>query len=753
MLWKNLWNEKKWSRERWAILALLIGLVLITGVHFFSQIYILSNAADGKQLDRDQTLNAKLRAVENHLLEMEANMHNFILSDDRDFFRKFDREMLEAERRFNEIEIMLLKESPEIGIEFTQLKISVQDKINYNNELLDSFRIHGRTIAEQIMLDRRDSNLNKAVAAAMQSFEQAEGIDIAQSQKNNAASDSNNLILDNVAYLLGLGLLIFALIYLLRSMQKRMKLHEDLIKAKENVEKSAQVKEQFLANMSHEIRTPLQAILGYSNMLGKETLNDKQTQYVNSIKIAGENLLTIVNDILDVSKIESGMMRLEETPFSISGLMHSIENMFQPKVKEKNLYIKLYPNPSIPDILKGDPTRLTQILVNLISNAIKFTEEGGIDIYLKTKEQTPQKLTLQVEVKDSGIGISKDKLKNIFNRFEQADSKVTRKYGGSGLGLFIVSELVKIQGGQIKAQSELGKGSSFIFDIPYQIGDKQRQRFDDSGMIDLKKNFVGLNILVVEDNLMNQRVIGTFLSEWGMDYDLSENGKIAIEMMEQKPYDLVLMDVQMPEMDGYSATQYIRDNLQLKTPIIAMTAHAFAGEREKALSYGMNEYISKPIREEDLYRLIARFVPLVSRKKPKLTVGDKQKNALSPTESNGVHIDYNFLMESSNGKKEYLRSILQIFLEQAPKEIAILEKGVAEADLETIGKMAHSLKSTIGYVGLGGSLRPHLEQLEQIAKENSSIQQITPLVLKLKQLMEQAIEKVKTEALPLVEQV
>ncbi|HHH49486.1 MAG TPA: response regulator [Saprospiraceae bacterium] len=308
-----------------------------------------------------------------------------------------------------------------------------------------------------------------------------------------------------------------------------------------------------------------------------------------------------------------------------------------------------------------------------------------------------------------------------------------------------------MQNGTIKVESELGKGSVFIVEIPYDIADvKTIHRVSDSGLIDLNSNFKAIKILLVEDNLMNQRVIGLFLSEWGIDYDIADNGGIAIQLLASNSYDLVLMDIQMPEMDGYTSTAYIREEMKLQIPIIAMTAHAMAGEREKALSHGMNEYISKPIREADLFLLISRFVPLFSRKKSNTTLTEPKIENHNPTDTGEILIDYNFLMESSKGKKDYLKSMLELFLQQSAKEMQSIQQAMHNNDFDAVAKTAHALKSTVGYVGLEKSIRPILDEIENQAKENPDPDSLNMLIAKLKALMKQAILKIETEAMPLV---
>ncbi|RMF00755.1 MAG: response regulator, partial [Bacteroidetes bacterium] len=506
--------------------------------------------------------------------------------------------------------------------------------------------------------------------------------------------------------------------------------------------------------MSHEIRTPLQAIIGFTSLLAKEKLTDKQLEYVDGIDTASHNLLAIVNDILDVSKIEAGMIRLEKIPFSLTGLLHSVMQLFEPVARKRGLELHLQFEQLLPDHLLGDPTRLTQILVNLVSNAIKFTNEGKITIVVGG-QRTEQQLNLSIAVKDTGIGIASERLPYIFDRFEQADNKVTRIYGGSGLGLFISRQLVELQGGHIGVSSEPGRGSTFFLEIPYTItsAEARRQLPSAKELMPIAGSFQDIKILLVEDSLMNQRVVSTFLEEWGVQYDIAENGKVAIYKLENNQYDLVLMDVQMPEMDGYSATEYIRENLNLQIPIIAMTAHAMAGEREKALSYGMNDYIAKPIRQEDFYRLIARFVPLrkINKGNSSSSEASAAASELSLPAGADPQIDYNYLMSISNGKKAYLNNILNLFIRQAPAELAKLQHALQQEDLGAVAQMAHSMKSTVGYAGLNKNLLPLLAQIEELAKaQSTTTDQLSQLVNKLEEQLRAGIERIKQEVLPMV---
>ena len=385
---------------------------------------------------------------------------------------------------------------------------------------------------------------------------------------------------------------------------------EDYSEAKEKAEESTKLKEAFLANMSHEIRTPMNAIIGFSDILSKGNLAEKEREYVNTIKSAGENLLTIINDILDISKIEAGMMTFEEHIFSVKEIFKSLEVMLMEKAKEKKLELSFNCDPGVPNNLLGDPTRLTQIIINLAGNAIKFTRKGSIRVRVKvvmSKEDGVKEdgnTTLKFSVKDTGIGIPQDKLEQIFERFRQAESHITRKYGGTGLGLSIAKQLVELQGGTLTVKSEFNKGSLFSFRIPFK---KSMEFLPVHETPDKKyniKELCNLNILLVEHNQLNVKLILSLFSEYNLKLHVAENGSVGIEKLKENNYDIILMDMEMPVMNGYEAATLIRNELKNDIPIIAMTAHAMAGEKERCLSLGMNDYISKPINANLLFEKI-----------------------------------------------------------------------------------------------------------------------------------------------------
>jgi signal transduction histidine kinase len=381
-------------------------------------------------------------------------------------------------------------------------------------------------------------------------------------------------------------------------------------------EQSEKFKQQFLANMSHEIRTPMNAVIGLTSLLLKNNPREDQLRHLRAIQQSADNLLVIINDILDLSKIEAGKMQFEKTPFKPADVVLLVYNILQFKAEEKHISLITEVAPDVPLILLGDPTRLTQILINLAGNAIKFTESGSVTIHLSTKlkESDDESCMLFFQVIDTGIGIAADKLQTIFESFSQASDDTNRKYGGTGLGLTISKQLIELQNGTISVSSRLGSGTEFAFTIPY------KRATEEAGAAAILKddfpdvNLEGLVILLAEDNEFNQMVAIDTLEDMipGIKIDVASNGRIAVDMLKAKDYNLVLMDIQMPEMDGYEATRTIRalEGDKSKTKIMAMTANATAEEINKCFQSGVNEYLSKPFKPDELMAKIKKTLAM-----------------------------------------------------------------------------------------------------------------------------------------------
>ncbi len=389
----------------------------------------------------------------------------------------------------------------------------------------------------------------------------------------------------------------------------------ELIAAKEKAEEFARAKQNFLAHMSHEIRTPMNGVTGATQILEDTELDDYQQKWVNSLRVSAAHLMEIINDILDISKIESGKMSIAQIPFSVKEVIAAVVDGNSSKCKEKRLLVTKDIDEQVPELLKGDEVRLKQILMNLFGNAIKFTQKGFIAIGCKTIEDTQEAIALQFYVKDTGIGIASENFDKIFQNFTQEKSDTTKEYGGTGLGLSICKSLVDMQGGEMFLESKVGKGSKFYFNITYQ---KLAEDELSANLKQHKKVKMVMppfepkkKILVAEDNETNQEVVKNFLGQWNIEVDLAPNGKIAVQKIESDSYDLVLMDLHMPELDGYGATRTIRKELnhgKNKVPIIAMTAAALQDESDKCLASGMNGYVTKPLDRQVLYQKIKEYL-------------------------------------------------------------------------------------------------------------------------------------------------
>ncbi len=384
---------------------------------------------------------------------------------------------------------------------------------------------------------------------------------------------------------------------------------EHFKEAHKAAEEANNAKSQFLATMSHEIRTPLNGIIGLTELLSSARLTEEEKEYLQSLRSCAGVLQDIVNDILDFSKIEAGKMELESTGFNLRGLIDETIKTFSHKTKEKDIEFKCNAGRSIPEYVMGDPVRVRQILVNLIGNAFKFTEKGRIDVTVEQLKCDDRHSVVQFSVSDTGIGVPEDKLDNLFERFRQVDNSTTRKYGGTGLGLAIVKNLVTMMGGSIGLESQLGEGSRFSFTIPFEIsGNGSLEDKSGSGADDKDRN---ISVLLIEDNKVNQMLITKLLEKRKIKTAVTGNGKEALKILDKEVFDLILMDIQMPEMDGYETTEAIRKKEAVTgkhVPIIALTANATEKDRSICLEAGMDDYLTKPIRTDKLFECLYKYI-------------------------------------------------------------------------------------------------------------------------------------------------
>jgi len=509
-----------------------------------------------------------------------------------------------------------------------------------------------------------------------------------------------------------------------RDVTNRKKFERDIDKAKSEAETANLAKSQFLANMSHEIRTPMNAVYGLIRLLEDTHLTRNQKSIINKLRLSSDNLLNIINDILDFSKIESGQIKLEKSAFSIEEVIQRIIDSMEYQASGKNLSLEYHFDDNIDRVLYGDSVRLHQIMLNLINNAIKFTEKGKVIVSCKLIKKADSVNKIKFEVKDTGIGIKKENINKIFNIFEQEDESTTRRYGGTGLGLAISNELVQLMGGKISIVSEKNKGSKFSFTLDMEVSEEGiamiKPKTPRINLTTLK----GKTILLVEDNEYNQYIAETILRKWNADVICADHGEQALETLVEKNVDLILMDKQMPVLDGIETTKRIRDSLMLDVPIIALTANVVKGVIDECIAAGMNEYISKPFEPEELY---VKILNLLNLKIDYEEHSDHEITAELPEDKSSTQYDISKLERILGGNKTQLKKMITKFLDVTPDYVDELNKCLNENDIEGIEKTAHKIKASIDLIA-SNNLKSNIRLIHDYSKNKERLDKLPQLI-------------------------
>lgn len=485
----------------------------------------------------------------------------------------------------------------------------------------------------------------------------------------------------------------------------RKKYEKEILDARKKAEGAAKAKAEFLATISHEIRTPLNAIIGIANLIQKTPLNEQQKEYTRILKLSSDGLLGLVNNILDFSKIEKGKVKLEEKSFAIKDFIILVVNTLEVKAKEKGVELQVDLDNNLPSYLMGDPLKLNQILTNLIGNAIKFTKVGFVKLVISLLNKEKDKVSLQFRVIDTGIGIPKDKLETIFEEFSQASYEVNLGYGGTGLGLTISQKLLQLHGSQMEVKSELGQGSEFNFSINYKIS-KEKPKAE--GVDIVRNNRSKLDtakILVVDDNPVNVTIILEYIKEWNIACESASNGAQALELVRNNEYDLILMDLQMPEMNGYDATEAIRNlNLPKQPAIIALSASARGGISEKLKLSGFNDYVPKPFDPTDLYKaLLSHIRSSKNEEKQELPVASpkfqKEENVEeSKVEKDIEPFDLSYYVKITKRREASLEELLKKTIKAFEEYKEQFSIAIENKDVDKFADLVHKIKMTIHYI-------------------------------------------------------
>ncbi|GAB2650808.1 hypothetical protein GCM10027035_51260 [Emticicia sediminis] len=497
---------------------------------------------------------------------------------------------------------------------------------------------------------------------------------------------------------------------------ERKRTQEALEEARKVAEDARSAEKRFLANMSHEIRTPINAIIGMTHLLYDTNPNNKQVEYLSAINYSADLLLNLVSDVLDISKIEAGEMKISEQTFSLKDLINSTLQTFRLRLQGRDIKLVLDFDDEIENDVIGDSTFLTQILMNLLSNAVKFTEKGKIGVQVSLLCRLGDFLMTEIKVFDTGIGISPQSLGRIFDSFKQADQDVKVKYGGTGLGLAIVKQLVNLHGGEISAESTLDEGTTFTFTLPLKDSKQQSKKLHSFSEA-VSEDWKNYHVLVVEDNLINQKYVEGLLLKWKMSYKIANHGIEALDLVKKENFDIILMDIRMPEMDGYETTIEVRKlegNANQHIPIVALTASAISDEIDYAFEIGMNSYLTKPFTPDQLQKVLEQKLTLNPNRHILMQQeGATLSNSVTIEEKETLQTDY--LEKVYGHDRKYAADMFGLFLETVPKQFALLKPLIEEQKVDEISKLAHQLKPSFTMVGLP-EITQNLLMLEKMAK-------------------------------------
>lgn len=630
-------------------------------------------------------------------------------------------------------EVVTTRTSPAVNVNLINRELN---QIR-NDVVLDELRTNEGKLA----LEKRNNWLVERFTQLLQTIENKEK-QLLQQQAETAkqAAEETNLfmVLFCVISVLLIGLVAYLIVTLL---QKIRRTNTQLVMAKERSDQLTESKSRFLANMSHEIRTPLNAITGYADQLQSQQLPGKQREMVDVIQRSAWHLSHITNDILDLSRVHSGTIQLESVPVALSEELDFMLRTFKEKAAASGNTFTTVQEDAIPPYLLTDPLRLRQVLFNLIGNAIKFTENGSVKLAVHLEDKKGDQCTLRWEISDTGIGIEPDKIDRIFEEFEQAEITTTRRFGGTGLGLAITRNLVQIMGGTVSAKSEPGKGSVFSVVLPFKITEQAPQTATRATEQSWENSLAGKRILLVDDEVYNRKLLVNMLQFTGATFEEAEHGGEAIKLISIKPYDLVLLDLRMPVMDGFQVLEILRNSeIWSDLPVVALTAGMEAGERDRMQSEGWTDVVQKPLKKEQLFAILAEVFNLDAT----LSMQNVPAEETQPLSSHTLPIDFASLRDLSGNDKAFYTDMLETFRKTTAEGLSIIKKAVENSDWSAMAEAAHKIAPPVKHMQ-GYNAYELLKQLENAGRTTVNTEEVTTALAELEQLLKAMLILVEEE--------
>jgi hypothetical protein len=592
---------------------------------------------------------------------------------------------------------------------------------------------------EELVLLQRNKEVMDRIRSLLIGIEESERMVRAHhaAVAREKAANANRII--SAITLLGLVAALVFIGLILRDIAVSNRLRAQLVGERLRAEKLARAKQEFLASMSHEIRTPLNSIIGFTDLLSKEDAGSKGNEYVSAIRRSSDHLLSLVNEILDFSKLEDGKFKVQESPFNLVELMEEIRNTFQHKAAEKGLEFHVQPDPRIPVMLSGDAMSLKQVLINLVNNAIKFTERGSVTVTAQLEEELRNSCRIRFEVKDTGIGIAADIREHLFTPFTQSRDQGARMHAGTGLGLAISKKLAAMMGGTIAAASEEGRGSVFSVVIPFAKAKRtEEEKADSAGLPpEAIPDLQGRKVLVVDDEPMNVKLCEAILTTYGLTVTAAANGREAVNKIQHNDFDLVLMDLQMPEMDGIEAVKQIRamsDEVKRALPVISLSANVFGSTAGKYADAGFTDELIKPFREEELIRVIEKYV------------NGSPRTASSPKEEQPELSPYNlkYLESTSGSDARFIRGMLESFVTKSEEQLSKMQDAMRQGDMKALQELAHKMIPSCRYLGMS-AVEEKMRTLESLTAGGTESSAVATLLKEINDELLAVIPMLKSE--------